>query len=124
MKLTSIALAALVALTLAGADAFARQSPRPGAGRAAVERAVRQEMGRATRDHDRVAEFTFSDLKIDPAGWALAQIEPVGNATDPVTLLLRKRRGRWKVLVLGTSLYGTGGQYGVPRRLWKKWGLG
>ena len=81
-------------------------------------------MGRATRDHDRLTDFTVGDLKLDPAGWALVQIEPAGNATDPATLLLRKRRGRWRVLVLGTSLYGTGRQYGVPRRLWRTWGLG
>ena len=124
MKLTRTALAAFVALTLAGATALARQAPRSDAERAAVERAVRREMSRATRDHDRLTEFAVGDLKLDPAGWALVQIEPAGNTTDPAALLLRKLRGRWKVLVLGTSLYGTGRQYGVPRRLWKKWGLG
>lgn len=124
MKLTRTALAALVALTLTGANAVAQQPPRANAGRAAVERAVRLEMSRQTRDHDRLTDFTVGDLKIDPAGWALVQIEPAGNTTDPATLLLRQRRGRWKVLVLGTSLYGTGRRYGVPRRLWKKWGLG
>ena len=123
MKSTRQALAALVALTLVGATALARQPPRASAERAAVERAVRQEMGRATRDHDRLTEFTVSDLQID-SGWALVTIEPAGNATDPATLLLRKQRGHWKVLVLGTSLYGTGRQFRVPRRLWKRWGLG
>jgi hypothetical protein len=80
-------------------------------------------MSRKTSGHDRLTEFAVTDLKIDSA-WALVNIEPAGNATDPATLLLRKRGGRWKVLVLGTSLYGAGRQYGVPRRLWKKWGLG
>ena len=123
MKQTRNALAAVLALTLFGANAPARQTPRANAERAAVERAVRQEMSRATRDHDRLTEFTFADVQID-SGWALAKIEPADSATDPATLLLRKQRGGWKVLVLGTSLYGTGRQYRAPRRLWKKWGLG
>jgi HAMP domain-containing protein len=123
-KLTRVAPAALVALALVCANANARQSTRADAERAAVERAVRQEMSRKTRDHDRLTEFAVGDLKLDPAGWALVLIEPAGNTSDPATLLLRKRRGRWRVLVLGTSLYGTGRQYNVPRRLWKSWGLG
>lgn len=124
MKLTRGALSALVAATLFGANALARQPPRVKAERAAVERAVREEMSRATRDHDRLTEFAVGEMKTDAAGWALVTIRPAGDATDPATLLLRKRRGRWKVLVLGTSLYGTGRQYRVPRRLWKRWGLG
>ena len=123
MKSTRSALAALVAVALVGATALARQPPRANAERAAVERAVRQEMSRKTQAHDRLTELTVSDLKID-SGWALVTVEPAGNTTDPATLLLRKRHGLWKVLVLGTSLYGTGKQYRVPRRLWKKWGLG
>jgi hypothetical protein len=122
MESSRNAAALLAVLTLAGAAAYARQSPAAGE-RSAVERAVRQEMNPKIRGHDRLTEFAVTDLKID-SGWAPAQVELAGNATDPATLLLRKRGGRWKVLVLGTSLYGSGRQYGVPRRLWKKWGLG
>lgn len=55
--------------------------------------------------------------------WALAGISPRNKGTDDATVLLRKRHGAWKALVLGTALYGTGREYGVPKQLRKKWGL-
>ncbi len=53
--------------------------------------------------------------------WALVEIAPRNKSTDTAQVLLRKQRSGWKVLVLGTALYGTGKTYGVPGQLRKKW---
>jgi hypothetical protein len=91
--------------------------------RRAVKGAIRRELSRATPAHVKVSQFTINSLDVQ-SGWALAGVEPSGDTPlDPVSVLLRKQRGRWKVLTLGTSLHGTGRSFHVPRGLWRKWGL-
>lgn len=91
--------------------------------RRAIETALKKELSRATPAHVKVGQFTLSSLDVQ-SGWALAVVEPSGDTPlDPVSVLLRKQRGLWKVLTLGTSLHGTGRSFRVPRSLWRKWGL-
>lgn len=91
--------------------------------RRAIEAALKKELSRATPTHVKVGQFTLSSLDVQ-SGWALAGVEPSGDTPlDPVSVLLRKQRGLWKVLTLGTSLHGTGRSFRVPRGLWRKWGL-
>lgn len=91
--------------------------------RRAIERVLRHELGRATADHLKLAHFVVTSLKTD-SGWALAEVKPVTQTLlDPMTVLLHKVQGRWKYLVLGSSLHGVGKTFHVPSRLRQKWNL-
>ncbi|RYG71148.1 hypothetical protein EON80_05680 [bacterium] len=71
----------------------------------------------------KVTPFSLTSLDIQTT-WALASIKPTGKQQlDPFKALLRKQNGRWRILTLGTNLHGSGKQYGVPERLWKRWEL-
>lgn len=123
-KLGCVLLFALTLLVARGGAQTRAPEAAGAAERQAVERAVRERLGRETPDNVRIDRFKISSLDIR-SGWALASVEPEGDAAfDPVSLLLRRQRGRWKVLTLGTSLMGTGRTYRVPRSLWRRWGLG
>jgi hypothetical protein len=85
----------------------------------AITRAIEAYVARTSANAGKV-----NVAKLDVQGaWALAEITPREQQLDDARVLLRKRQGRWKVLVLGTGLYGTGRTYGVPAALRKKWGL-
>jgi hypothetical protein len=63
---------------------------------------------------------SFSVVEADQVGfYARAKIQPLGAAkTDPATAVLKRERGAWKVLVLGTMLdQPTLKHYGVPKEL-------
>ncbi len=80
-------------------------------------------MNHATSGYGRVSQSNLTSLDVQ-SDWALANVEPVERGRlDPVTLLLHKQRGQWKVLTLGTNLQGAGAKFHVPSRLWTKWGL-
>lgn len=91
--------------------------------REAILKGLKKELGRETSGHVKVTEFNVTDLDVRSA-WALAHVEQTGGEpSDPFIVLMRKLRGGWKVLTLGTNLHGAGREYRVPRRLWQKWEL-
>ena len=67
----------------------------------------------------------FAVKNIDVQGtWAMAFVKPKSDAVDAADVLLRKQKGRWKVLALGTGMGSdTGEHYGVPQYLQKRWRL-
>ena len=65
-------------------------------------------------------KITSSDVQ---GNWALIWAESVRKKLDPAQYLLHKKKGVWKVLVMGTALTGTGEEYKVPLNLRKKWNL-
>lgn len=65
-------------------------------------------------------KITSSDVQ---GNWALIWAEASKKNIDPAQYLLHKKKGVWKVLVMGTALVGTGEQYKVPMNLQKKWNL-
>lgn len=85
----------------------------------AINRAVQNYIARNSAVSGRV-RITKTDVQ---GAWAHVWAEPRKRNLDSVQLLLRKQGKGWKVLVMGTSLFGTGKQYGVPNRLRKKWNL-
>jgi hypothetical protein len=42
---------------------------------------------------------------------------------DGAFFLLKKQKGVWRVIEMGTDSYGVGAKRGVPKRYWKKWGI-
>ena len=87
--------------------------------RSAITRIIESYVRRHSED---LGRFEVTNLDVQGA-WALAEITPREQQTDPARVLLRRQRRGWRVLVMGTGLYGTGRTYGVPRPLRKKWGL-
>lgn len=65
-------------------------------------------------------KITSSDVR---GNWALIWAESLKKQADPAQYLLRKEKGVWKVLVMGTALIGTGEEYKVPTDLRRKWNL-
>lgn len=129
---TRLILAAIILSTSSGvagasyapARAYANLQAAPAEReRQAIHQVLKKELGRTTRHHVKISRFTLTDLDVQ-SGWALAGVEPAGNSGDPFMVLLRKRGGRWRMLVLGTNLRGVGRQYNVPRALWDRWDLG
>ncbi|BCM92901.1 hypothetical protein IAD21_04785 [Abditibacteriota bacterium] len=92
--------------------------------KAAITTTLRRELSRATPDHVKISRFNITS--IDVSGyWSLANVKPRDNqGLDPISVLLHKVSGKWKVVTLGTNLLGAGKQYNVPRSLWKRWQLG
>lgn len=97
-------------------DAGAKTSTRD---RAAIVSAVKSYIKRTS---PAIGAVTVTKLDVQGA-WAIATAIPDSRDMENADVLLRKRNSHWKVLVLGSSLNGTGKQYGVPKSLWKKWGL-
>jgi hypothetical protein len=73
-------------------------------------------------------------MKLDVQGaWAYVDIgrhekytgRPVPDylLPDGAMFVLRKRKGQWRVVKMGTELIGAGWELGVPKYLWKKWGI-
>lgn len=111
-------------LLAGGQPALARtKKPRPSQ-KSAILAALSKEFRRATRDHVKIASWQLTSLEIR-SPWALAGVEtPKSSQLDPITVLLHKQRGIWKVATLGTKLSGSGAKFGVPRALWNRWNLG
>ena len=90
----------------------------------AIKGALKRELSHSTPDHIKVSPFTLTSIDVR-SNWALAGVTPSKNQDiDPVSVLLHKVSGKWKVVTLGSNLLGAGKQYGVPRSLWKRWQLG
>jgi hypothetical protein len=72
------------------------------------------------------SKYSLTSLEIEMP-WALAVVTPRRqNPPEPFVpdgagFLLKKQKGRWQVLGMGTSLDGFGKKFGVPKRLWRKW---
>lgn len=120
--LLALSLVGMVPATSMAQSRGASSSSRP-TERRAIARALTRELNHATPDHVRVARFALTSLDVR-GSWALADVKPLGrDALDPVSVLLHKRRGEWKVETLGGNLRGSGQQFGVPRSLWRRWNL-
>ncbi|MDB5096488.1 MAG: hypothetical protein JWM80_909 [Cyanobacteria bacterium RYN_339] len=83
--------------------------------RLAVHRAVADHL---KSEHSPVKEFSV--IQADAMGaYVRARIQPLPiGKTDPATAILKRDKGSWKVLVLGTMLGAeTLKHYGVPKEL-------
>ncbi len=90
----------------------------------AIKNALKRELGHATPDHIKVSPFAVTSMDVR-SNWALADVKPLPpQEIDPVSVLLHKVHGTWKVVTLGSNLMGSGKQYHVPRSLWRRWHLG
>ena len=73
-------------------------------------------------------KYYLSSLEIE-APWALAVVTPrrwkppEPFVPDGAAFVLKKQKGQWRILGMGTNLHGLGKKYGVPKCLWKKWFL-
>ena len=55
--------------------------------------------------------------------WAEATILDEPGGDTGWAALLKKEKGRWRVLLEGQDFTGAGRKYGVPKPLWKRWYL-
>lgn len=68
-----------------------------------------------------LARFNFKLLQLDVQGnFALASLEATGENLDPLTVLLGRDEGKWKVLDYGTAI-GDPRDFGVPDKTAKRW---
>lgn len=104
--------------------AFARAKSPRSSQKPAILAALSKEFRHATPNHVKIAPWHLTSLEVH-APWALAGVEtPKSSQLDPITVLLHKQRGVWKIATLGTNLRGSGARFGVPRALWQRWNLG
>jgi hypothetical protein len=85
----------------------------------AISRAIQKYSDRESKG---LGKITI--LKSDVQGnWALVLCRAAKKDVDDAQYLLQRVKGEWKVLVMGTSLVGTGEEFKVPPALIKKWDL-
>lgn len=90
--------------------------------KAEVEKTIDNQFAHATSMNAKIGRIKITYLDIETP-WAYATIHALDKEIDDPIMLLHKRGGRWKVITLGTNLQGAGREFGVPHRLWKRWGL-
>lgn len=80
--------------------------PRPVSTRRLIIRAVNKEVG---VNGVPSSQFTVERLRVSRSTWAAAKIVPERSADlDPADVLVRRTKGTWKVIDLGTAEVGCG----------------
>lgn len=69
-----------------------------------------------------LAKYDFKFLELTVEGdFALATLEAVGKNLDPLTTLVKREEGKWKVVDYGTRI-GDPREFGVPDATAERWG--
>jgi len=71
------------------------------------------------KNSDRNMEFriTMEDVSGD---FARARVDPLKKETDPALVYLKRTRGKWEGLLIGTSFQNSDlKELGVPKNLWR-----
>ena len=112
-------LIAFLLIPLALSQAVSASDIRSSTGKAETAAIVSAATDYVKKNSGRNMEFriTIEDMSGD---FARARVDPLKKETDPALVYLKRTRGKWEGLIIGTSFQNSDlKELGVPKNLWR-----